>query len=340
MRRLRSTQQQMVVLLVGIALSLIAFSPMTAAETPTPCVPTPHIPADQDIQFGACLFRSTTAFGQQNPDHIFASCNGCHPDGGTDRGVHPVMITNRQGGTVIVFRKTLDLRNVSFNFPFGWDGRRGGATDRAALHAGIQAASTGAITSPLEMAGQPPTRDQLEALTAFLLSRSPTQPSAHEPPPPPPPLEQVALEQIARGRDVFFGNTPSTQGLKAKGTTCADCHPRPFFTDNKIQTNVLHPSAAFPLGPDAGAGFVETGQVGAFKTPSLHHSSPEIEPVFMHSGIFGTVSALFQFYETSLGFRMTDAERTGLHAWLNHCPKGPERAPASLPPTCFDADEE
>lgn len=340
MQRLRNIHQKIAVLLVGVGLSLMPCRSVSAAESPTPCAPTPSMPPGQDIQFGACLFQSTTAFGQRNPDHLFASCNGCHPDGGTDRGLHPVMITNSQGGTVIVLRKTLTLRNVSFNFPFGWDGRHGGTMDQAALRAGIQAAITAAITSPLEMHGRPPTRAQLEALTAFLLTLSPTQPSPHEPPPPPPALEQTTLEQIARGREVFFGNTPSTQGLKAKGTTCADCHPRPFFTDNKIQTNVLHPSAQFPLGPDAGAGFVETGQVGAFKTPSLHHFSPDIEPVFMHSGTFGVVSALFRFYEMSLGFSMTEAERAGLHSWLLHCPKGPTLAPASLPPTCFDADEE
>jgi hypothetical protein len=60
----------------------------------------------------------------------------------------------------------------------------------------------------------------------------------------------------------------------------------------------------------------------------------------MHSGTFGTVRELFRFYEMSLGFSMTDVERAGLHSWLIHCPKGPNRAPASLPPTCFDADEE
>ena len=236
---------------------------------------------------------------------------------------------------MVVSRKTPNLRNVAINFPFGWYGRRGDTADPAALRAGIQAAITGAITSPTEMDGLAPTQAQLDALTAFLLSRSPTQPPANEPPPP---LDQATLDKIALGRDVFFGNTPSTQGLKANGTTCADCHPRPFFTDHKIRTNVLHPSAQFNLGPDEGAGFVGTGSVDAFKTPSLHHFYPDIEPVFMHSGTFGTESALFRFYETSLGFTMTDAERTGLHYWLVNCPKGPERDPASLPPTCFPAN--
>src|SRR5262249_39599912 len=146
-------------------------------------------------------------------------------------------------------------------------------------------------------------------LTAFLLARSPTQSSDDEPAPPPPLLDALTLEHIARGRDVFFGNTPSTQSLKEKGTTCADCHPRRFFSDNKIQTNVLHPNAQFPLGPDTGASFVGTGPAGAFKTPSLHHFSPDTAPVFMHSGAFGTESELFRFYETSLGFAMTAAER-------------------------------
>ena len=336
MKRSRTIPQTVAVLL-GVALGLVALSTVTATETTGACTPTPKVPPNQDIKFGACLFRSPTVFGQRNPTHIFASCTGCHPGGTTDRGVHAIMVTNSQGQTVVVSRKTPNLRNVAFNFPFGWDGRRGGTADPAALRAGIQTAIIGAITSPLEMNGQPPTQSQLDALTAFLLSRSPTTPPPGTPPPPPP-LDQLTLARIALGRDVFFGNTPSTQGLKATGTTCADCHPRPFFTDHKIRTNVLHPSAQFNLGPDEGAGFVGTGPVDAFKTPSLHHFYPDIEPVFMHSGTFGMESALFRFYETSLGFTMTDAERTGLHYWLLNCPKGPDRDPASLPPTCFPAN--
>src|SRR5262249_36401826 len=85
---------QTVAVLLGMVLGLVTLSTVTAAETTVSCVPTPKISPDQDIKFGACLFRSTTAFGQRNPAHIFASCNGCHPNGGTDRGVHAIMVTN------------------------------------------------------------------------------------------------------------------------------------------------------------------------------------------------------------------------------------------------------
>src|SRR5712692_6932338 len=98
MQRSRNTPQTVAVLL-GVALGLVAFNTVTAAETTVSCVPTPRIPPDQDVKFGACLFRSTTAFGQQNPTHIFTSCNGCHPNGGTDRGVHTILVTNSQGQT-------------------------------------------------------------------------------------------------------------------------------------------------------------------------------------------------------------------------------------------------
>src|SRR5262245_44383278 len=163
MQRSRSTPQTIAVLL-GMALGLMALSTITSAQTTGSCTPTPKIPPDQDIKFGACLFRSPSAFGQQNPAHIFASCNGCHPDGGTDRGVHAILVTNSQGQTVVVPRKTPNLRNVAFNFPFGWDGRRGGTADPAALRAGIQKAIIGAITSPIEMNGKSPTQTQLDAL--------------------------------------------------------------------------------------------------------------------------------------------------------------------------------
>jgi len=47
---------------------------------------------------------------------------------------------------------------------------------------------------------------------------------------------------------------------------------------------------------------------------------------------------LCRFYETSLGFTTAAAERMGLHYCLVNCPKGPERDPVSLPPTCCNAE--
>jgi len=76
-----------------------------------------------------------------------------------------------------------------------------------------------------------------------------------------------------------------------------------------------------------------SAQVGHFKTPSLHHFYPDAEP-FMHDGIFGRESNLFKFYERSLGFRLASGESTGLHYWLQNCPKGIGRPALATPPEC------
>ena len=311
----------------------------------------------QDIKFGQCLFNSRIDFNQSNPNNAFASCNGCHPGGGTDRGTHPVMITNSLG-TFIGVRQVPNLRNVQFNVPLGWDGRHGGTLgDATSIKAAIQSAAKGAINSPMEMGGSintdPATNptgaaaDQakLDALTAFLIHRSPTAPpppNPNEPPPQPPMIDPATLARIKTGADVFFGRSASTQVLVQNGTTCASCHPPPFFTDNQVRTNVLNPAAVFDFGfppfggpADPGAAFMtgNPSQTGHFKTPSLHHFYPDAEP-FMHSGIFGRESRLFEFYQISLGFVLTGEEKTGLHYWLQNCLKGPHRHPASLAPTC------
>jgi hypothetical protein len=309
----------------------------------TACFKTPGKTPDQDLQRGQCLFNSTVAWGQATPSNMFASCNGCHPGGGTDRGTHPVKLTNGQG-SIMVPRQVPDLRNVTINVPLGWDGRHGGKPgDMASIKAAIQSAAVGAITSPVEMAGtfnpsDPVDQEKMTSLVAFLVSRSPTQPSTE--PGTPPMLDVDTANNVRIGAAVFFGRSASTQALLAQGKACVSCHPAPAFTDNLLRTNVLNPSAAFdfgfPSGPsDTGAAFItgDPGLTGFFKTPSLHHFYPNAEP-FMHNGIFGSESKMFQFYEKSLGFKLGPGESTGLHYWLVNCPKGIGRSLSSIPPEC------
>lgn len=291
-----------------------------------------QVPPDQDVRRGQCLFSSTTAFGQQNPNHLFASCNGCHPGGRTDQVTHVVDVTNSQGQTVTVFRQTPDLRNVVFNVPLTWDGRRGGSlNDAASVRAAIKAAAQGAILSPREMRGTTVSDDQLESLAAFLIPRSLVRPGPNATPPvsnlanltPQQQADaQATLDRIATGQTVFFG----------KGQ-CTTCHPAPFFTDNTIRTNVLNPDVAFDVLPDPGRGFVtgNAAENGQFKTPSLHHFYPTGAP-HMHNGGLANDGQLFRFYQRSLGFTLTGQESTGLHYWLVNCARGPF---ALVPPTCF-----
>lgn len=297
-----------------------------ANEAPNPCLATPGVTdPDKDVKRGRCLFRSTTAFGQRDPQSLFASCAGCHLDTATDQALHAVQLTDTGGNTVTVLRKAPNLRNVTYNVPLGWDGRFGGTPgDLPSIRVAIMRAAATAILSPLEMQGSLPsvTLAQLQALAAFLISRSPTAPEG--PPATLPTFDQDLLNRVAVGRGVFFG----------KGQ-CSTCHPAPFFTDHQIRTNVVHPAARFDFGGDRGAGAVGTGADGEFKTPSLHHFYPEARP-FMHNGGLGVQdSQLFRFYQTSLGVSLSGDEQTGLRYWLQNCPRGADRHPATLPPTCF-----
>jgi cytochrome c peroxidase len=371
-----TTRLRVMALRVALAVAVIGIVDSVPADTgqPQPCTPTTFrvkgspivhvVPANEDVKYGQCLFNSKIAFNQANPQNTFASCSGCHPNGRTDRGTHPVMITNHLG-TFVGNRQVPNLLNVQFNVPLGWDGRHGGVLgDPALIAAAIQSAAKGAINSPVEMAGHidpthPADQAKLDALTAFLISRSPTAPNPNEPPHPPKPpatpeeaAERAAtLARIKTGADVFFGRAASTQPLLAAGNACASCHVPPFFTDNKIRTNILHPDAAYDFGfphaggstgpLDVGAGLTTvkdplTGrsvQVGTFKTPSLHRFYPDGQPS-LHSGIFAEDDKLFQFYEKSLRFKLAPGEATGLHYWLVNCPQGPQRHPASIPAEC------
>ena len=290
------------------------------------------VPPDQDTRRGQCLFNSRVAFGQQNPNHLFASCNNCHPGGGTDQVTHVGAVTNSQGQTVTVFRQTPDIRNVVYNVPLAWDGRRGGSlNDAASVRAAVKAAAQGAILNPLEMRGTTVTDDQLESLAAFLIPRSLVKPgpNAKRPladlsglTPEEQAKAQATLARIATGQTVFFG----------KGQ-CTSCHPAPFFTDNVVRTNVLSPDVQFDVLPDPGRGFItgNAAELGQFKTPSLHHFYPTGAP-FMHDGGLANDGQLFRFYQKSLGFTLTGQESTGLHYWLVNCARGPF---ALVPPTCF-----
>ena len=356
----------MLVILGLLALALTG--PVRSApadSTPSPCKRSTIlvgkvvqlVPADQDLRFGQCLFSSKIDFNQSNPNNLFASCSGCHPGGRTDQGTHPVLITN-QLGTFIGNRQVPNLLNVQYNVPLGWDGRHGGVLgDHASIVAAIQSAAKSAINSPVEMAGHvdpsnPVDQAKLDALAAFLISRSHTAPDPHAVPPADPTnLDAATLARIKTGADVFFGRAASTQPLLAAGKACASCHVPPFFTDNKVRTNVLHPDAAYDFGfpkagstigpQDAGAGLTtvtdpgtgRSAQVGTFKTPSLHHFYPDGEPA-LHSGIFDNDGRLFQFYEKSLGFKLGPGESTGLHYWLVNCPQGPGRNPFTIPAEC------
>ena len=275
------------------------------ARPKAPCPPTPGVLPANDILRGACLFRSTVAFGQ-DPQGPFANCATCHYGlDTTDRGTHLIQITNGQGQTIQLLRRTPSLLNSPVNFPYGWDGRFGT----------IQDAARAAILSPVEMGGTTVTDDQLDSLAAFVLSMGQSPPE----PEPAPITDQGTLLLIALGKTIFFG----------KGTCGATCHPAPTFTNNSVTTNQVN--ADFSGQTDPGAGFVGTGGFREFKVPSLLHLGT-LQP-FMHNGALARVPQVVRFYNESLGLNLTVREMTGLEYWLRNCLRGGVQN-TNRPPTC------
>jgi cytochrome c peroxidase len=255
---------------------------IAAAET---CPPTPGVAPADDVTRGNCLFHSRTAFGQ-DPQGPFANCATCHyGTQTTDRGSHLIQITNKAGRTTEVIRRTPSLLNAAVNFPYGWDGR----------FATIQDAAQHAILSPVEMNGKSVSSDQLDSLTAYVLTLGPAVP------PPPPPTSATVAAAIARGQVLFNG--------KAQ---CATCHTPPTFTSNQVTTDQIN--ANFSGTTDPGAAFVGTGGFANFKVPSLNHFA-SLAP-FMHDGALAKTDQLVLFYNKSLGLGLTSGEMSDLIYYL------------------------
>jgi Di-haem cytochrome c peroxidase len=292
-----------VVILLACLLALTR--PADAVERRPVCPPTPGVAPADDIERGRCLFHSKTAFGQ-DPGGPFASCALCHYGSDkTDHGAHLIQITNEAGRTIQVLRKTPSLLKAAVNFPYGADGR----------FPTVQEAARAAILSPVEMSGAAVSRDQLDALAAFVLGL-PGSEQQHQTPAPPSAPDAGTLERIALGKTIFFG----------KGT-CFTCHAGSEFTNHAITANQVHFNFTGRIDP--GAGFVGTGDRGTFKVPSLLFLA--IGKPFMHNGALPRLAQVLRFYNESLGLNLTGREMTGLDYWLRNC-LDPRKAPK--PETC------
>src|SRR5262245_17200811 len=96
-----------VVAWIGSAMLLgIGLGSRAAGVTAVPCPPTPNTLPSADVSRGSCLFKSSTAFGQ-DASGPYASCAHCHYGSDkSDHGVHLIQITNTSAQTIEVLRKT------------------------------------------------------------------------------------------------------------------------------------------------------------------------------------------------------------------------------------------
>ena len=247
------------------------------------------------IKLGRKLFRSIDAFGQQpslgpTVRGQGLSCVGCHGGKGfTDGRNHVVGPTERRDA---VARQTPHLMGIKDAAPYGWDGR----------FPCLQAVIKNAIVSPGEMnAAKEPTRQQLDALTAFVETLD--APKAK-------PGKDYDPELAAQGERLFedYRGIDVNGDFNAfDGIACIHCHVDPdgVSTDRKFHPILLPPPLLPNGGPDPGH-VDDNGKVRGFKTPVLR--GVRLTAPYFHDGSMGgpgaaqsseqTIAALLQMMET------------------------------------------
>ena len=108
----------------------------------------------------------------------------------------------------------------------------------------------------------------------------------------------VATEQELAGEKVFYG----------KGR-CAECHPAPFFLDDKMHD--LHLQRFYEPETVRGQRNIAEGPIKTFTLRGIKDSPP-----YMHDGRLLTLDDTVEFFNLVLTLRMTDQEKRDLVAFL------------------------
>jgi cysteine-rich repeat protein len=212
-----------------------------------------------------------------------------------------------------VFRGVPHIFNLELTAPFGWSGNIQTLAEFTTRAVTQHFPRTLARVSGVDF--RLPTPDELDALTAFMLSL-------------PLPADRVldvnafvVTPTQARGRDLFFGNAK-----------CSFCHIGPVLTDNSFfstgtvnrPVNQVPPPECDP--PCAAIGPRELGGNRTFNTPSLfglRNSAP-----FFHDNSAATLREAVSFYTTpefqasdggafTGGIQLTEAEIDDVVAFLD-----------------------
>ena len=109
---------------------------------------------------------------------------------------------------------------------------------------------------------------------------------------------EMASKQELKGQEVFFG----------KGR-CAECHPAPFFLDNKMHD--LHLGRFYETEVIANQRNIPDGPIKTFTLRGIKDSPP-----FHHDGRLLTLDDTVEFYNLVLRLKLTDDEKKSLVAFL------------------------
>lgn len=282
-------------------------TPTTGAQKPLdmkPALLSPRL-----IDLGRYLFFDPILSGDGT-----VSCASCHePEKSFTDGKSRAVGIRDQVGT----RSAPPLWNVAFADAFFWDARSATLEDQA----------LGPLLSPLEMGA---TRIGIEtALNANAEYRRLFQLAFNDSRP-----KRITLKRVARALaeferslvslrsrydDYVFGKVAALSDAEIRGlqvfrsfvTRCTECHTPPLFTNFQAAIIGAPDSEGLPPDPGMAETLRSPKMRGAFKIPTLRNIARTAP--YMHSGAFGSLAEVVDFYNDGGGRRKPNYDSPYLH---------------------------
>ncbi|MEO3417375.1 cytochrome c peroxidase [Roseovarius sp. CAU 1744] len=248
------------------------------------------------IAYGDMLFDSAEIFGSPASD-LGIACSTCHNRSDINNRLFIPGASHQPGAIDVdgaffnpIFNDRRDdpldvpsLRGLRFTGPYGRDGR----------FASLRDFTRNVIVN--EFGGAEPTPFMLDALVAYMqefdfLPNSMLTAQGE--------LTDLAPEAARRGEEIF--NRPFAQ---MDGQSCASCHiPSANFLDRK----------AHDIGSADPA--YDGARAGAFDTPTL--LSIAYNAPYFHDGSLPTLASVVDWFDSTRGLGLSEAERADLTAYL------------------------
>jgi cytochrome c peroxidase len=243
------------------------------------------------------------------------SCASCHqPEKGFGDGLKTSIGVNKTP----LKRGAPGLWNVAFNKKFFWDAR---ATS-------LEEQMKGPLYSPDEMGTTPEqllkTLNGIDSYRALFRQAFPHNKSDDE----------IGLQDVYEAIAAFESSLislnsrydqyahgyhaaltkPEIEGLnifRSFVARCAECHTPPLFTNQQVAVIGLAEPDNKPLDPGAQVTYNDATLRGAFKVPGLRNVA--LTAPYTHSGKFGTLREMIEFYNLGRGHEVPKGERLHLH---------------------------
>ena len=242
------------------------------------------------------------------------SCSSCHhPDKGFSDGLKTSIGVN---GTPLK-RGAPGLWNIGFNKKFFWDARANSLEEQM----------KGPLYSPSEMANTPEelikTLNEIETYQELFRQAFPEKKN-----------NDIELQNVYQAIAAFESSLISLnsrydqyahgyhealsmeeiEGLnifRSFVARCAECHTPPLFTNQQVAVIGLAEPNNKPLDPGAQLIYNDSTLRGAFKVPSLRNVA--LTAPYSHSGKFGTMREMVEFYNLGRGHEVPEGEHLHLH---------------------------